>query len=314
MKISVIIPTYQRPDFLIDTVRSVWAQSRLPDEILIGDDSQDEKTASLVEQQITPNSPVPIRYFHHRPALREAANVSALYQAAQGTHVLHLHDDDPILPECLELLASALENHPQAVASFGLQYAIDHDGKRLDTYTEGINRAYFRTEDRAGLVDGFIAGATSMFPNNGFLIEADVARAVGYHDHGVAGSAVDYYFGLRLGAMEHPMVFVNHHTCSVRITRDSSSRVAGADNSYSRMRHLLESLKTHASSPEIEKSIRHHLPFAIANAAQIGKPGVGWKWFFSMNFLSSIPTIQGLKCAVHLLRSSVSLGRQHPGS
>jgi len=52
-------------------------------------------------------------------------------------------------------------------------------------------------------------------------------------------------------------------------------------------------------------SIRHHLFFAIANAATIGKPAIGWKWFLSPYFRTTIPTLNGAKCAVQLTISSL---------
>ena len=37
MSVAVLIPTYRRNDALADAVRSVFAQTRLPDEIVIVD-------------------------------------------------------------------------------------------------------------------------------------------------------------------------------------------------------------------------------------------------------------------------------------
>jgi len=307
MTISVIIPTYQRPKFLLETMESVWAQTRLPDEILIGDDSPDDETERLVQEKLISRSSIPIRYFRNSPALREARNVNALYRAAGGSHILHLHDDDPILPCCVEVLAATLEKHPATVAAFGQQHITKEDGTLMKQVSEAVNRAYFRTPEREGIVDGFFACAVSMFPNNGFLIETKTACEVGYDDHGAAGSAVDYYFGLRLGQLRRPMVFVNEHTATVRMTALSESRRPHADNSYQRMIHLLASLEPQDITPDMRDSIRHHLFFAISNAAKIGKPTIGWKWFFSPYFRLTIPTVNGAKCGVRLAISSLKL-------
>lgn len=304
MEISAIIPTYKRPKLLRETIESVWAQTRLPDEILIGDDSPDDLTERLVNDELIPVSKVPIRYFHHSPSLREARNVDALYTAARGTHILHLHDDDPILPRCVELLAGGIEKYPEAMAAFGLQHVITEAGELLARDSDAVNAAYFRTRDRAGLVDGFFACAASMFPNNGFLVEAKAAREVGYNDHGAAGSAVDYYFGLRLGKLRRPVVFINEHTATVRMTLIAESRTATADNSYQRMTHLLANLEPGDLTPDLRASIDHHMFYAIANAAMVGRPGAGWRWFLSPYFLAKIPTIKGLKALRRLLISS----------
>lgn len=305
LTISVIIPTFRRPELLRETIESVWAQTRLPDEILIGDDSPDDSTARMIADELIPSSKVPIRYFHHDPALTEAKNVDALYTLARGTHILHLHDDDPIFSGCLEVLSGALDKHPDAVAAFGMQKMMEENGTPLPEMTDGVNRAYFRTPDRTGVVDGFFAGAVSMLPNNGFLVETAAARLVGYDDRGQAGRAVDYYFGLNLGDLRRPMVFVPEYTGWIRLTTNSESRNASADNSFQRMSLLLARLQAEDMNPDIATSIRHHLPFAIANAAQIGKSRQGWAWFFSPHFRSRLLSPTGMKCALRLLWASL---------
>ncbi len=92
MTVSVIIPTYHRPKLLKETIESVWAQTMRPDEILIGDDSKNDQTEKLVMAELIPKSPVPIRYFHHQPSLKEVRNVDFQYLHAQGDLILHLHD------------------------------------------------------------------------------------------------------------------------------------------------------------------------------------------------------------------------------
>ena len=121
MKITVIIPTYERPDFLRETLETVWAQTVLPDEIVIGDDSKSDITDDLVNNVLSVISPVPIKYFHHKPSLLEVKNVDFQYKQATGDLVLHLHDDDPIYPNCIEDLRKPFLDHPEIIASFGLQ-------------------------------------------------------------------------------------------------------------------------------------------------------------------------------------------------
>lgn len=295
---------------LRETIESIWSQSLLPDEILIGDDSPDDETERLVRKELAPASSVPIRYFHNNPPLKEEKNVDALYQAATGSHILHLHDDDPILPNCVELLAAALEQHPEAKAAFGRQHILREDGTRMERVSQETNTAYFRTPDRAGIVDGLVAGVTSMLPNNGFLIDAETARRVGYDSHGAAGRAVDYYFGLRFGLLKMPVVFVSDYTSTVRMTPGSESRVASADNAEMRMRLLLSVIKPSERTAEIRQSIQHHLPFAICNAADLGQISLAWQWFFLPEFRSRIFTMAGATCVYHILLAYFSAKKQ----
>jgi glycosyltransferase involved in cell wall biosynthesis len=280
MTVSVIIPTYQRPALLMETIKSVWAQTVLPDEILIGDDSKDDETEKLVKNECIPASPVPIRYFHHKPSLKEVRNVDFQYSHAQGDLILHLHDDDPVYPRCIEFLKPPFEKHPEIVASFGLQRIIDEHGK-TGSGAEDVNRDYFRTPERAGLVDGFMAGAVCMFPNNGFMVRREAACAVGYSDQGRAGLATDFYFGFRLGKLGRPFYFVNEFTAQCRITAGSQSRTGDADNAYRAVKILLEDCRPDQISPEVEQSLKNRIPLAVTTAARKKERGTALRWLFS---------------------------------
>ncbi len=50
MKVSLIVATYNNPEFLYLTLKSVMNQRRLPDEILVADDGSGEDTRMLVEE------------------------------------------------------------------------------------------------------------------------------------------------------------------------------------------------------------------------------------------------------------------------
>lgn len=280
MTVSVIIPTYHRPQLLKETIESVWAQTVLPDEILIGDDSKDDATEILVNNELIPASPVPIRYFHHKPSLKEVRNVEFQYANAKADLILHLHDDDPIYPRCIELLKPPFEQHPEIVASFGLQRIIDENGQ-VGRRSEDVNRDYFRTPERAGLVDGFMAGAVCMFPNNGFMVRREAACAVGYSDQGRAGLATDFYFGFRLGKLRRPFYFVNEFTAKCRITAGSQSRTGDADNAYRAVKILLEDCRPDELSGEIEQSLKNRIPLAITTAARKKERRTALRWLFS---------------------------------
>lgn len=300
MNISVIIPTYKRPGLLKETLDSCFLQSHLPDEILIGDDSPDDETEILVKEQILPRSPVPIRYFHHKPLLQESANVDFLYAQSRGEKILHLHDDDPIYPKCIEYLLEPFERNPEIIASFGLQHLLADDGTLLPEHLQDLNEAFFRTPEREGLVDPFFAGAVSMFPNNAFLIDAKMARKVAYADGGRAGLASDFYFGFRLGQQKRPFYFVNKYTAKVRCTKNSLSRVKLADNSFRSLKILLEDIKPEQFTPEIEQSISYRIRGAIMVASRNGNRALARKWYFSKYHRPYIFSLGGLKRFINL--------------
>lgn len=301
MKISVLIPTYQRPIFLREAIESVLTQTSLPDEIIIGDDSNDLETELMIREVILSTS-VPIRYYHHRPSLKQTKNVDFLFKKSECDLLLLLHDDDLLFPRCLELLKKTLEENPEAVASFGNQVLIDENSNYIKD-SESINEAYFRTPERVGLVDGFTAGAVSMFPNNGFLIRREDALSVGYNDDGRAGHAVDFYFGFCLGKLHKPFVYVNEFTAKYRITTDSVSNTGDSNLSYSVIKILFEDLSSHDITPEIKQSIENRLPIAITIAINIKDRKNALKWILSPYYRRKIFTPRGIKRIMLLLVS-----------
>ncbi|MGN0019529.1 MAG: glycosyltransferase family 2 protein [Sphingobacterium hotanense] len=62
--VSILISTYNWPEALERCVQTVWAQDRLPDEILIADDGSKEPTKRLIER-LKQESPVPIVHVWH---------------------------------------------------------------------------------------------------------------------------------------------------------------------------------------------------------------------------------------------------------
>lgn len=294
MEVSVIIPTYHRPELLLETIQSVWAQSKLPCEIIIGDDSKNTLTEQLVKEIIIPKSNIPVHYFHHNPSLKEVKNVDFLYQHARGELILHLHDDDPIYPRCVELLKEPFERYPEIVASFGLQRLIDENGNLLKD-AESVNKTYFRTKDREGVVNGFMAGAVSMFPNNGFIVKKSAALLVGYSDNGRAGLATDFYFGFRLGQLEKSFYFIHDFTALCRMTANSQSRTGLTDNAYQTVKILFEDCTSEQITTEIEQSLYNRIPIAITIAARLKDRKNALKWLFSKYYRARLMTPRGLK-------------------
>lgn len=102
--ISIIIPTYNRPKYLLDVLESVRQQTRKPYEVIVVDDGSTDNT-----RKILINSPYKIHYIYQKNCGPAAARNAGI-MAAQGDVVAFLDDDDLLLPQALELAAQRLEN------------------------------------------------------------------------------------------------------------------------------------------------------------------------------------------------------------
>jgi glycosyltransferase involved in cell wall biosynthesis len=105
---SVVIPTYNRAELVLRAVASVQCQSLDDWELLVVDDASTDDTRVLIENLEDPR----IRYVARDVNGGVAAAQNTGLDRAVGRHVLFLHSDDELMPECLSRLTDALEHAP----------------------------------------------------------------------------------------------------------------------------------------------------------------------------------------------------------
>lgn len=129
--ISVVLPTYHRPEQLREALRSVEIQERvLIKEILIGDDS-DDINANL-NKMIIDDSPLSslIKLQRNVPPLGNYPNQCALAMAAEAEFVALLHDDDHFCGGALARLheCAISESNDDVAIWFGRNQIMDQHG------------------------------------------------------------------------------------------------------------------------------------------------------------------------------------------
>ncbi len=112
MKITVIIPTYNRPDLLPRALESVQKQSWPNLEVLVVDDASRTSAESIVNsfKQSLPN----IRFIRHEKNKGVNAARNTGVAEAHGDIISFLDDDDEYLPDAFEKIHSAVEENPDA--------------------------------------------------------------------------------------------------------------------------------------------------------------------------------------------------------
>jgi glycosyltransferase involved in cell wall biosynthesis len=92
MPVSVIIPTYNRQEWLAEAVRSALDQTVAPDEVIVVDDGSTDSTAQLVAR-LAREAAVPVRYLYQDNRGAAAARNSGI-RAARFDTVCFLDSDD----------------------------------------------------------------------------------------------------------------------------------------------------------------------------------------------------------------------------
>jgi len=117
--VSVIIPTYNAASFIGAALESIFAQTRLPNEVIVVDDCSTDGTVPLV-RQIAANSPVPILVTQLvSNSGGPAKPLAAGFGMAKSDFIAVLDQDDVYLPNKLADEVATLNGTPQAILAFG---------------------------------------------------------------------------------------------------------------------------------------------------------------------------------------------------
>ncbi|WP_027803268.1 glycosyltransferase family 2 protein [Paraburkholderia dilworthii] len=219
-KVSICLPTCNRPELLVECIDSCLAQTYGNVEIVIGDDSSDARTEQLIASRY--RNERRIRYTRNEPPLGQARNVASLFERARGDRVLLIHDDDLLTTDGVEKLASLWKLHPQLDAAFGAQYEADHSGAIDVEASARLNAAFRRTRDAEGLqpLPGR-TGLVQMFPNNGWMADARLVKRIGYKEQ--CGVCCDFVFGAELCLAAREVFYLHDYVSVYRKTATSVS-------------------------------------------------------------------------------------------
>ncbi|WP_244145924.1 glycosyltransferase family 2 protein [Paraburkholderia caledonica] len=280
--ISICIPTCNRPGLLEEAIESCEAQTYGEFEIVIGDDSSDERTAQMVKR-CRARARHPIRYERNRPRLGQASNVNRLFARARGARLVLLHDDDLLEPHALSTLDACWRTDPQLTAAFGKQRVIADDGTPRPEATARLNRDYRRVPERAGrLTVPALAGIDQMFPNNGYLVDTLAARRVGYRLAAQVGEACDFDFGLRLCVQAAAVCFVDEFVSISRETALSiSTHALPAMHAFAQLCASDVPAAAHAARDD---ALRRVAPRAASAYARAGDARAAWRVLLSKHY------------------------------
>lgn len=273
--ISIVIPAYNRRATLFEAIQSCLSQRHRPLEIIVGDDSSTDACGEMVAALTMPEG-VTLRYRRHPVQLGQSGQLNWLFAEARGARTMLLHDDDYLWPGGLDRLIAAWRAHPGAQCVFGKQ-AVVLDGGELDIdQTLAINRRYGRA-DRPTMVlrPRETVGLLQQMPNNCYLIETALARAIGYRAEAEVGLAADADFAIRVTLAADPdaFVLVGDYVSTYRISRRSMMRLTRRNQDHHLFFRVVEAL---ALPPEAEAAralcLARVAPGAVLDAANAGRP------------------------------------------
>lgn len=216
-RVSVIIPTYNYGNFIVDCVNSVLRQSEKSTEIIVVDDGSTDDTADVLK---------PFRdrvkyIFQENRGLSAARNTGL--RAATGEFVQLLDADDLLGTEAIAAKVSFLRQNPDVSVAVSPNYvfsALGSDGKPI---ASGRWPLYRRNLD-------IHLAYSNIAPPHAFLVRKTVAEQVGYFDETLK-ACEDYDYWLRAAALGYAPRYCGKGT-AVYYRRHPASMSANLKKQY----------------------------------------------------------------------------------
>ena len=211
---SVMIPIYNRTQYLERALRSVLQQDPGPGEMQI-EVVDDCSTQGNPEEVVNTIGQGRVTYYRQPAHVSMSANWNTCIERARGSWIHILHDDDMVLPEMYATYRRFIETHPDVMFVFSPVIFID----TLDTWTQIVRFNFPHT------ASGLVENALMELVKVDFICAsaAVVARAAYVKAGGFSPSlsySTDWEMWMRIacvapiGYITHPYVLYRDHAGS----------------------------------------------------------------------------------------------------
>lgn len=123
-KISVCIPTYNRPELLGPAIESVLKQTFSDYELIISDNASGDSTAAIISSFKDSR----INHIRKKENIGLVDNWNSCLAASKGKYITIFHDDDLMLPDNLAFKVDALDRNERAGMVHSNFHIIDESG------------------------------------------------------------------------------------------------------------------------------------------------------------------------------------------
>lgn len=288
--ISAIITTCNRPVSILErAVRSAVMQKRVPDELIIIDDSSETGTHSEEVTRMLSKyaGKTDLHYLKNMGCKGACYSRNRGIETAVGEYIAFLDDDDEWTEDKLMLQEKKALEHKDAVLITGYIRVITEGSKRTRIYNRGW--------EYEGCVLPYILGNNFVGGCSTPLIKRSAAIKCGCFDESFASSQ-DYDLWIRLAeAGEFAFVkeiLVDYHLHPGNITEDFDRRLTGWKRIYGKYR------KAFGRYPEARGKFFELL---AVNAWENGR------YYFSVGMLGRSVRAGGMK--VDFIRTVMKMGR-----
>ncbi|CAM3670775.1 glycosyltransferase family 2 protein [Flavobacterium chungbukense] len=232
--ISIIIPTYNRANLIIETLNSIAQQTYKNWECIIIDDGSTDNTEELLAAYLASDN----RFqYYKRPKERLKGPNSCRnygFELSKGDYIKWFDSDDILLPKALETISNNFLNHPDLIVS-SLQY-IDFNNKVLN------KKHSFRSEN---VIQDYMTAKITYYTftptwKRGFLI-----LQPNLFDETIT-NLDDWDFNLRMLYQNPVVIYLDEEHIQYRVHNESLSHEIGKLN-FKEIKSEFKAIKKHIS-------------------------------------------------------------------
>ena len=211
--ISICIPAYLKPDYVVRLLKSVLLQTYKRVEVVISDDSPDDTVKIAIEPY---KSELSIVYIQNRPALKSPANWNNAIREAKGDFFILLHQDDWLFDaEALNKYLKAFNDNPKAGFVFCKNIAVTEEGKEIVLqHIPGLLHRLTKTP--LHLVLAQVIG-----PPSNTMLRTSIRDKVQYDEDFIWLVDVDYYVRVLQAGFDY--VYLDEHLVSIGLHEDQTT-------------------------------------------------------------------------------------------
>jgi hypothetical protein len=314
--ISIILPTFDRLEFLPAAINSVFAQTHTDWELIIADDGSGAQTRGYL-QSLHDLPRVRVLYLTHTG--KPATVRNAALMEAHGEYVAFMDSDDLWMPTKLETQLASLRRHPTCGWSYTKFALVDSGGNEIPW----IRRRGGWPTPRGWILDKLVTAKTSIVLPSVVASRVLVEQAGNFNEE--LRASEDYELFLRLAAkseadaIDVPLTLVRRHTqhySGHRIaTFEDNTRILTALLSTGSVEHLRPVLQGKLAELAVGLARTHSIDGKRAEALRIIFSSACRSWPYRVWWLGALRTLALYvtpQVAIDLLRKLRGKGRATP--
>lgn len=260
--VTVIVPAYNHEKYIETALRSVFAQTYHPFELIVIDDGSKDNTREVVRSL---KRDFDFQFIENENNLGLTKSLNRALAFAKGKYISILAGDDCWLPEKTSIQVPFMEQNPDVAACSGNVKKIDKNGDPFNPHTDRkVSSISYRSfEDCMTLRVQFPAIVT--------LVRKDVLLQIGGYDENFVMEDIPLWLrltstGWKIAVLPELLGYYRIHGAPVSL----SNNYAKMYDSYMR---LFELYRAH---PQYKDALR-----ALSSRQVKFGPYQGWKFLFS---------------------------------